>query len=375
MSDIAKTTLPSKLAFSSSIKNSVWYPEKKPEGYEWWYFDALSDDGSEAVVVMFLDNFVLSPHYNSNFNDSVTRIADKSSDPRSDMGLHRFPAVIFTYYRDGKPVYRAANEFAANEFEVNMEDFPECRIGKNSFAFKSAPYGDGYILSIDTEYRKGKRIKANLEWLSVESDFLTNERDEFKRVYSWNLVSPRSDVTGTINIVDKNERSLDEVKFRGTGYHDHNRDNRWIPDSIHEWQRGRAHFPDATVIFCRHRDTSEDAPTTKLILVQNDEFEETQADCSIQQTKRDFYGLKYPSRMQFSVGKKSRLKVKQIEVIDSNFFHLRFLSEITLSLNDGKPRKTLGITEHLAPKRLKYRWLDWFVNMRIGRNGKGAFFP
>lgn len=375
MSDTAKTSVPSKLAFSSSIKNSVWHPTKNPEGYEWWYFDALSDDGSEAIVVMFLDNFILSPHYNS--NSSARFAGDDLSDSSGNeiASPERFPAIIFTYYRDGKPVYRAVSEFPSNNFDAGSGNFPECRIGKNSFTFKSAPYGDGYLLSIDTEYRKDKRIKANFEWLLIESDFLSDNEADFKSAYAWNLVSPRSDVTGRINITDKHDRSIDEINFRGTGYHDHNRDNRWIPDSIEEWQRGRAHFPDATVIFCRHQDISENEPTTKLILVQNDEFEEITATCEVQQTRRDFYGLKYPSRMQFAVGKKTRLRVKQKEVIDSNFFHLRFLSEVTLSLNDGKPRKALGITEHLAPKRLKYRWLDWFVNMRIGRDGKGSFLP
>ena len=70
-----------------------------------------------------------------------------------------------------------------------------------------------------------------------------------------------------------------------------------------------------------------------------------------------------------------RLRVKQTKIIDSSFFYLRFLSEMTLTLRDGKPRQAIGITEYLKPKALKYRWLDWLTNMRIGRNGKGAFLP
>jgi hypothetical protein len=66
-----------------------------------------------------------------------------------------------------------------------------------------------------------------------------------------------------------------------------------------------------------------------------------------------------------------RLRVKPIKVIDSSFYYLRFLSEITLTLRDGVPRRTTGITEYLAPKTLKYRWLNWLSDMRTGRNGKG----
>ena len=148
-----------------------------------------------------------------------------------------------------------------------------------------------------------------------------------------------------------------------------------MPDSIQEWQRGRAHFTDSTIIFCRHLDTSKKTPEIKLVLVENDKFEEVDAICEIQQTKMSLYGQRYPVIVQFYVGKKMRLKITHKEVLASNLFHLRFLSEISLTLNDGKSRKTLGLTEHLSPKRLKYRWIDWLLNMKIGKNGKGAFLP
>ncbi|MGI9036502.1 MAG: hypothetical protein ACR2GD_10750, partial [Pyrinomonadaceae bacterium] len=67
------------------------------------------------------------------------------------------------------------------------------------------------------------------------------------------------------------------------------------------------------------------------------------------------------------------LNVQQIKPIDQSFFYLRFLSEARLKSRDGKIHEAYAVTEHLAPKILKYRWLDWLVNMRIGRNGKGAF--
>ena len=74
--------------------------------------------------------------------------------------------------------------------------------------------------------------------------------------------------------------------------------------------------------------------------------------------------------MTFQTEDNLRLRVKQTKIIDSSFFYIRFLSEMTLTLRDGKPRKTTGITEYLAPKALKYRWLDWLVSMRIGATAK-----
>ena len=79
--------------------------------------------------------------------------------------------------------------------------------------------------------------------------------------------------------------------------------------------------------------------------------------------------------MRFASKDDSFLIVKHKKVIDSSFFYLRFMSEMTLILPDGKPRRTVGITEYLAPKALKRRYLNFLINMRIGRNGKGSFLP
>jgi hypothetical protein len=58
---IGQTASAGDFAFSSSVQADVWHPQPDPKSYEWWYFDALADDGEEAVVIMFLDNFIYSP--------------------------------------------------------------------------------------------------------------------------------------------------------------------------------------------------------------------------------------------------------------------------------------------------------------------------
>ena len=35
-----------------------------PGAQEWWYFDALSDDCRDALVIIFFSNFIFSPRYN-----------------------------------------------------------------------------------------------------------------------------------------------------------------------------------------------------------------------------------------------------------------------------------------------------------------------
>lgn len=358
-----------KFAFTSSIAADVWHQKNEPDAFEWWYFDALSDDGRDAVVIIFLDNFVFSPRYNSSKNRKLNKLnAEKNAE------LKRFPAVAFIYYRNGKPLYRAINEFGNDDFSAET-DSPNCQIGINSFKYDFASYGSGFLISVDCNLPNKRRLIGNFEWLSIEGNFFPDKTEINGETHHWNLVSSRSDVTGSIKIEDKRGKNIDTIHFRGTGYHDHNTDSRWMPKTIKDWQWGRAHFYDSTAIFYRYSELSDNLPVTKLFVIQNGELRERNALYEEQNISRNIFGLKYPKRLRLHTKDNVSLRVKQNEVIDQSFFYLRFLSEITLTLRDGKPRKTIGITELLNPKPLNYRWLDFFINMRIGRNGRGAKIP
>ena len=359
---------------TSNVAADVWHEKPNSEAYEWWYFDALSEDGRDAVVVIFLDNFIFSPRYNKAVQNSKFQIPNSKIE--SDSETQNFPAVAFTYYRDGKPKYRAINEFPIEDFSASAEK-PECRISENSFRLERASYGSGYVVSIDATLQKNFHLKANFEWLSVESDFMPDRKMSVSgaNTHSWNLAVSRADVTGRVSISDAGGKDSDVVHFRGTGYHDHNFDNRWLPETVSDWQWGRAHFADATAVFYRYKELAASEPTTKIFIVKDDNLNEANAVCEEQKFKRDIFGIRYPKRLDFSTEDGARLEIKQSKIIDASFFYLRFLSEMTLTLPDGKRRETVGITEYLKPKALKYRWLDWLVNMRIGRGGKGSFLP
>lgn len=341
-------------SFASSLKDDVWHAQTDSKAYEWWYFDALSDDGREAIVIIFFDNFIFSPRYNSKNQ------------------TEKVPALAFFYYRDGKPIYRVIKEFPLDEFASSKTE-PFVGLNNNSIKFDSAPYGKGYLIEIKTEFQPNKQIEAKLEWLLIESDFTDSLSNIEENTHNWNLVAPRADVTGHIKVTNKKGKVLDSIHFRGTGYHDHNIDKRYLPTTVENWQWGRAHFADSTAVFYRYQEIGSEEAVTKLYVVRNGELRQRDAEFNQQQISRDIFGIKYAERLRFVTEDNIRLRVKQTKVIDSSFFYLRFLSEMTLTLRDGKPRKTTGITECLCPKTLNYRWLDWLIDMRIGRDGKNAF--
>lgn len=347
-------------AFSSSVKADVWHPQKEDKSYEWWYFDALSDDGREAIVVVFLDNFIYSPRYN---RETI-----------SISGNKRCPAVSFTYFKEGKAVYSSTTEYHYSDFHAS-EDKPECRIGDSGFTFETASYGSGYLVNISADLGGGRILEAQLEWLSVESDFASDDFCYVESQHSWNMAAPRSDVTGRLAVKGRSGNQLEETHFRGTGYHDHNIDNRWLAKTVRDWHWGRAHFSDCTAVFCRFRETNmEEDATTRLLIVRDGELQERNVTFQEQSYVRDKFGIRYPSQLEMISDDGVRVEVKPIEVIDSSFYFLRFLSEITLAIGDGAPRKTTGITEFIAPKTLKYRWLNRLADVRTGKNGKSSYF-
>ena len=179
MTTAAAQILREKFSFTSSIAADIWSPKHNAKAYEWWYFDALSDDGRDAVVVIFLDNFIFSPRYNRRKGDKEKRrkgeiVGSSESNLQSRIPnpeSKNVPAVAFTYYRDGKPVYRAINEFNADDFSTT-EDAPSCRIGDNYFDFESAPYGSGYFISIKAKLKNNLQLEAQLEWVKQTESFM-----------------------------------------------------------------------------------------------------------------------------------------------------------------------------------------------------------
>ena len=355
----------SNFRFCSSISDDVWHPSDESSAYEWWYFDAVGDDGRDALTIIFLDNFIFSPRYN--------KFCAKKPTNNEQQTTNKFPAIAFTYYRDGKILYRAINEFSGKDFSART-DFPACQIGESRFDFEATPYGVRYLVNIEAVLRGNRRLSASLEWLVIERDFLP-PTPETQPSHFWNLAAPRADVTGKISVFAKNGNRQNQIQFRGTGYHDHNQDARWLPSTVSQWQWGRAHFAEATAVFYRYCEKNCAESLTKLFLIRENDFTVFSPSYAENAKRRNVFGVKYPKQLDFLTEKDVLFSVKQSRVIDASFFYLRFLSEMELDLGDGEKHKTVGITEHLAPRSLGWRPLDWLVNMRIGRNGRGAFLP
>jgi hypothetical protein len=347
-------------AICSSIKADAWRELMNEKAFEWWYFDALSDDARETVVVTFSDNYVFSPRYAAPI--------ESTADLRP-----RFPAVSFIYAVDGRRVFHTINEYSGRHFRGDKST-AGCTIGDSSFRVDTAAYGTGYVVVVDVPVSPNRRLRATFEWLSIEADLLPDAFDDLPSDgLHWNMVAPRSDVSGRIELIGPRGNVKRVFHFRGTGLHDHVSGNAPLHDSISSRCWGRAHYADATAVFLLEcRPGEEASSSTKLLLVKNGEISQHAAICEQVRFKRDRFGIKYPTRLNFVSEDDVRLRVKPLRLFDSGFYTLRAHSEMNLTLRDGKLRKTIGITEHLVPKNMKYRLFRWFSDLKIGRNGRGS---
>lgn len=354
----------SKSSFCSSLIEDAWHDLAGPNAFESWHFDAVSDDGREAVVIAFYDNFVLSPRFHSASSRT-------DSNGGGTMSQKRFPAVSFVYSIDGSSILSGVNEFSLSELEANKEK-PELVLGKSSFRIEEQDYGKAYIVTVDIDTVRGRRIRAELEWLTIEADLMPGAVEKSSAI--WNIAVPRSDVSGKIMLIGRRGKVRKLMQFRGTGYHDHVSSENVHYRDLGSRMWGRAHYVDSTVVFDRLGGVQDRKAGGDIYLVRDGKIEVRPAACEASEHRRDLWGLNVPRKIEFTVGEEVRLDVRPVSTVRSGFSDVKMLSEITLDLKDGKQRKTIGLTEFVDPRRMRNPFFRWISDLRIGKRGRSPIF-
>lgn len=348
------------VSFCSSVADERWHDLDGIKSFESWHFDAVSDDGREALVITFYDNYTLSPRFFEDASFHGTSIA-----------IHKFPAVSFLYSRDGKPVLNAVNEYIEGEFRAS-EDNVGCEIGRSRFELRAAEYGKGHFLTIDVRTRGGRRIQAEIEWVFIESNLLPPDGKPAAAV--WNIVAPRADVSGKIKLIGRLGSLKRQIKFRGTGFHDHIRSENTHYRDLRSRMWGRAHFVDTTVVFERHGGDHDSDAADQLCVVRDGELDVYRVAADEGAHTLNRWGLQLPRRVLFRADDQIVLKVRPFAVIRAGFSEVKTLSKITLDLPGGPTRRATGIVEFIDPGRMKYALFRKISDLRIGRYHRPPLF-
>ena len=208
------------------------------------------------------------------------------------------------------------------------------------------------------------RLKVRLEWLFIESDLTPDtdtERDGVEHI--WNVVAPRADVTGRIEIENGHKTKIDTCHFRGSGYHDKRCGNGVFLSRFAACEWGRVHFPDSTAAYLVGKDAVSSEPFAKLLIIRDNELRLRDATVETQGTSRSSAGLRYDHKITMRSEDALELKMRPVRTVRSGIYLLRFICEATLKLRDGRPRKTFGLSSHLSIRRLRQRWLTKLTDL------------
>ena len=215
-----------------------------PGGYEWWYFDALSDDGRYALVVIYFIGTPMSPYYK--------RTVDGRGDRARDwcgvfVSLHEINPQARSW-RDRRWHERA---YAYNLYPGGdaSPDRPDVRIGASTLT--GGPQGAAgaweWHLSVAERGLWRGETHADLTFSAPGTPADLPETGDGDAAHSWACVAPVCRVDGTVTTPEG-----ETIAFHGAGYHDHN----WgrLPwDDTDIWYWGRATFPKnaGTVVLYR----------------------------------------------------------------------------------------------------------------------------
>lgn len=314
-----------------SCKDDDRWHRLSGDGYERWSFNAISDDGRDIICISFYDHCPISPRYYTERNVRV-------------------PLVEFTCTAGNERVVSTLTEFSPNSF-TEITDGRGYSIGKNSFQIREIEYGTGHIIYLTLTTPNGQRISAELEWISI-NEGNSESADTGETVV--NIVAPRADVSGRVLIHGERRK---ELHFRGTGWHAHEIISGGAKKEATQFT-GNVHFADSTVFV-------KSVNTSAMLLIKDGEFKEVPLTNSRIVWQRNRFGMRYPKEVVYTGARIGSLKISPIMTITSTVATVRSKAEYQLDLNDGKIRRSIGLTFFTSPKRMRHSLFRYVSGLGI----------
>ena len=259
-----------------------------PGAYEWWYFDALSDDEKWALVVIFFLGAPMSPYYKAVANGGKSDARDwcgvfvslhEKVEPPTVTARWRERAYAYNLYRDG--------EFSAER--------PAVAVGGSRM--DAAAGADGaWTWTLDVRepglWRGRTEARLTFTTFGAPPDLPPLGTSA---AHNWVCVAPACRATGSVTL--PTGRS---VAFAGNGYHDHN--FGCLPFADTEiWYWGRASVGTQAVVFY-HREPPEGPADSLLVLPGAPILATRDVRFSLDEPQWSPYGLRHARRLDLRAG-------------------------------------------------------------------------
>lgn len=341
---------------------------QNPGSQEWWYFDALSDDGLHGLVVVFYAALPFDPDYGREALAYLRNPTRKRPHPRD------YCAIGISWYHQGKTAAYALNGYRRDLFRHSSSPFQVC-IDGNELAREDAQYR----LRIETPASIGHAlVEADLTFRPVPTTVpLERNLGTKDRPHHWIVASSDCRVSGTVRVRRGGRGEIIRaVAFQGRGYHDHNAGVDEISLAMKRWHWGRVHAGADTHVY--YHAIPWTGPTHSLWITLRDGAATRIIDPAnvTELAPARAHPLRFPQDHGLTVEPTCLDGTKLVRyhrrAVDSGPFYTRWLSEFHIhqnglrasDLESGSPG-TLGLSELLETRNLHTSLSRFMIPFRL----------
>ena len=321
-----------------------------PGAYEWWYFDALSEDGRHALACIWFLGNPFSPYYR-----------------RAALGLPTDPlrhnALFFALYREGRLHAYHFTRFPTGQVAAGEAQPLDLRFGPNRL---SAVPGE-WRLTLSDENANGRRMEADLTFAAPLPVPGLPEEEAPEANHFWLPAAPFCRVKGRVVLREAHNSGAEEIAFSGTGYHDHNWGRLPFASEIRDWYWARAALDGERAVILYHvRPRGGGPEVSHFLLFERGRLVRHDAAPQVRLTRPavNAFGTVYATRMEVVSGE----WVVRFEFgarLDSAPFYVRALCWATLSEKGRRTEMGEGIGEYLRPRMMSWPLVASAMKARI----------
>ncbi len=326
---------------------------ERPGSQEWWYFDALSDDGRDALVVVWYAALPFDPSYGV---AAIKHQRDPARYPAPDPLDHC--ALGMSWYRDGKTVAYALNGFRRPDFSHQSDPF-RIDVAGNRLSREA----NGYGLNVDTPSVDGRtHIRASFHFepapgsLPVECNL-----GDDANPHVWLMAAADCRVEGRMEL--EGSKSKREMRFLGRGYHDHNAGSDEISLAMKTWAWGRFHLGPSTEVYYQSETRTGLKTGLRITCDRGEPSRIATLDSATEEGKSgNVFGVRHGKSLRIQSGP-TWLRDHRSSCVDDGPFYRRWVTRFETDGGNFAP----GISEYLDTRNLNRPLFNWMIPYRLKR--------
>lgn len=312
-----------------------------PGAYEWWYFDAVSEDGAWSLACIWFLGNPFSPYY-------------RLSLLRQDADPYVHNALFFALYRRGHLHAYHFTCFPPTAICADEVQPASLHFGPNHLSYDNRVYR----LRLDDENANRRTMQADLRFAAPSLLSTTEERTApqatgEESTHFWLPAAPICHVSGEVTLRELNNHSAERIRFTGDGYHDHNWGTLPFAADIRDWYWARAALPGDRAAVLYHVDFHRPKPSVSHLLLFEQGLllrHDPHAHVTRQRLGMNIFGTGYASLLE-AVSGDVQASFSLETRMDSAPFYVRALSHAAVT-QAGRTEQGRGVAEYFRPRLL-----------------------